>query len=134
VSLDPPERSDAPHEDKLVNTVERVVRYATYLRQQGRRLRNRQITNIGHNIRTIIEEELGMSIAEDYAESTANAWEQKMRQEDADTMRDEEANPNIYRPEDGHPWKESHWPSLRDSGKCALCGAAGHLHTQEGKS
>jgi hypothetical protein len=69
-------------------------------------------------------------IARSYAEGTALAWEQKMRQEDADTMRDEEANPNIYRPEDGHAFVESTWDSIKG---CILCGAWKFRHTEEGK-
>lgn len=39
-------------------------------------------------------------------------------------------NPNVYQPHDGHLWEESKFPTLRDSGKCALCGALGHQHVR----
>lgn len=43
---------------------------------------------------------------------------------------DEKINPEVYRIEDGHAWKESAFPTLRESGKCALCGAIGDFHLQ----
>ena len=69
-------------------------------------------------------------IAYDYAEGTANVWEQKMRQEDADTMRDEEANPNIYRAEDGHAYVNTWYPG----DMCDKCAAPEFRHTEERKS
>lgn len=133
MSLTPPERSEDPHEDGLVNAIERLARYATYLRQQGRRLHSRQVITIGHTIRNIIEEELGMpeysrDMAYNYAEGTARAWDKKMAQEDADTARDEEANPNVYRPEDGHEFSEVTTPGSFLEGKCSKCGSREHLH------
>lgn len=44
---------------------------------------------------------------------------------------DENINPKVYKVEDGHPWKQSQWPSLRDAGLCDLCTAPEHLHMQE---
>lgn len=38
--------------------------------------------------------------------------------------------PKVYKVEDGHPWKESDWPALREVGNCALCGHPETMHLQ----
>jgi hypothetical protein len=73
-------------------------------------------------------------IARSYAEGTALAWEQKMRQEDEDTLRGEEANPGIYYPDDGHAPDLITTPGSFLEGKCRKCGSREHLHTEERKS
>lgn len=47
------------------------------------------------------------------------------------SINDENINPKVYKVEDGHPWKQSQWPSLRDAGLCDLCTTPEHLHMQE---
>lgn len=41
---------------------------------------------------------------------------------------DEIINPEVYRIEDGHPYEESAWPSLRETHKCHLCGSLEEFH------
>ncbi len=36
------------------------------------------------------------------------------------------ANPNVYQPDDGHPYTPSPWPSLKDL--CDLCAKPKHQH------
>lgn len=67
-------------------------------------------------------------IAYDYAEGTAAAWDRKMDQEDEDTLRDEEASPNVYKPEDGHEYTPSEW--MISEGRCAKCGRVEAIHVQ----
>lgn len=66
------------------------------------------------------------------ADSAARESDLKNRAEVAEaklaSLNDENINPDVYRVEDGHAWKESAFPTLRESGKCALCGAIRDFH------
>ena len=66
-----------------------------------------------------------------YAAVTEGAWDRKMRQEAADELRHEEANPNVYKPEDGHAYVNV-WD--RGDGRCDKCGHIIEWHINKGST